>query len=131
MLAVSASKAVWYLSRGTGLVSLLLLTVSVTLGIVTSVRWMSERWPRFATTFLHRNVSMLAVAFLIAHIVTVVLDGFAPIGWKDAIVPFASPYRPIWLGLGAVAFDLVLGVIAFVLVQQRRRRAADIDHTDD
>jgi len=115
---VSAS-TLWYLSRGTGIVSLLLLTGSVLLGIVTSVRWMSDLWPRFATTFLHRNISMLAVVFLVAHIATVVLDGFAPIGWKDAVVPFASAYRPLWLGFGAVAFDLVLALVATSLLRNR------------
>jgi DMSO/TMAO reductase YedYZ heme-binding membrane subunit len=119
MLAASTANALWYLSRGTGVVSLLLLTASVVLGMVTSVRWMSERWPRFVTTFLHRNVSLLAVVFLIAHISTVVLDGFAPIGWKDAVVPFASPYRSIWLGLGTVAFDLVLALVVTSLFRNR------------
>ena len=80
---------------------------------------MSDRWPRFATTFLHRNISMLAVVFLVAHIATVVLDGFAPIGWKDAVVPFASAYRPLWLGFGAVAFDLVLALVVTSLLRNR------------
>jgi DMSO/TMAO reductase YedYZ heme-binding membrane subunit len=118
-LAASGPPALWYLARGTGVVSLLLLTASVALGIVTSVHWVSKRWPRFATTFLHRNVSMLAVAFLVAHVATVVVDGFAPIGWKDAVVPFASPYRPIWLGFGAVAFDLVLALVCTSLLRNR------------
>ena len=80
---------------------------------------MSDRWPRFATTFLHRNISMLAVVFLVAHVATVVLDGFAPIGWKDAVVPFASAYRPLWLGFGAVAFDLVLALVVTSLLRNR------------
>jgi DMSO/TMAO reductase YedYZ heme-binding membrane subunit len=118
-LAVSGATTLWYLARGTGIVSLLLLTFSVALGIVTAVHWSSRRWPRFSITFLHRNVSLLAVVFLVAHIATIVLDGFAPIGWKDAVVPFASPYRPLWLGLGTVAFDLVLALVATSLLRNR------------
>ena len=70
------------------------------------------RWPRFVVAGLHRNVTLLAVAFLAVHVVTTVADGYAPIGLKDAVIPFLSPYRPIWLGLGALAFDLLLALIA-------------------
>jgi sulfoxide reductase heme-binding subunit YedZ len=48
--------------------------------------------------------------FLAIHVASVVIDGFAPIGWLAAFIPFASPYRPIWLGLGAVVTDLLLAV---------------------
>ena len=106
-------------SRGTGIVSLLLLTVSVVLGIVTSVRWSTPRWPRFSIGFVHRNASLLAIALLIVHITTVVIDGFAPIGWKDAVIPFASGYRPVWLGLGTLAFDLVLALTITSLLRTR------------
>jgi sulfoxide reductase heme-binding subunit YedZ len=109
----------WYLARGAGIVSLLLLTGSVLLGILTSVRWMSDRWPRFTTTYLHRNLSLLAVVFLVLHVATVVIDGFAPIRWLDVVIPFASPYRPFWLGLGTIAFDLVLALVATSLLRHR------------
>ena len=115
----STPPVVWYIARGSGIVSLLLLTASVALGIVTTVRWESARWPRFTTSFLHRNVSLLAVVFLGVHIATVVLDGFAPIGWKDAVIPFVSPYRPFWLGLGAVAFDLIVALVVTSLLRKR------------
>lgn len=119
MLAVSRTQAVWYLTRGTGLVALLLLTTSVVLGIVEISGWSRPGWPRFLTAGLHRNVSLLAVAFLVVHVATSVWDGFAPIGWLDSVVPFLSPYRPVWLGLGAVAFDLLLAVIITSLVRGR------------
>lgn len=119
MLAAQSARALWYLSRGTGLVSLVLLTASVVLGITEVVRWASERWPRFVTAALHRNVSLLATAFIGVHIATAVVDGFAPIRWLDALVPFTSAYRPIWLGLGAVAVDLFLALIVTSLLRQR------------
>ncbi len=119
VLGASASLWMWYVARAAGIVSLLLLTGSVLLGILTSVRWFSDRWPRFTTTLVHRNLSLLAVVFLAIHVATVVIDGFAPIRWLDAVVPFASPYRPFWLGLGTVAFDLVLALIATSLLRNR------------
>ena len=46
--------------------------------------------------------------FVVVHVVTTVADGYTTIGLTDAVIPFVSPYRPVWLGLGAIAFDLLL-----------------------
>jgi predicted ferric reductase len=118
-VATTHSRALWYLTRGSGLVALVLLTASVVLGILEVKRWATERWPRFMTAALHKNVSLLAVVFLGVHIATTVVDGFAPIGWADAVVPFRSPYRPLWLGLGALAVDLLLAVVVTSLLRAR------------
>ena len=104
--------------RSTGFVTLIFLTASVALGVLTMARLRSTAWPRFVTQGLHRNVSLLAICFLGAHIATTVLDGFAPIGWLDAIVPFISAYRPVWLGLGALALDLLTAVVVTSLVRR-------------
>jgi methionine sulfoxide reductase heme-binding subunit len=121
MLALSSAgaKALWYVTRGTGLVALVLLTASVLLGVLEVKRWSSKRWPRFVTAGLHRNLSLLAVVFLGVHIASAVVDGFAPIGWLDAVVPFHSPYRPLWLGLGAVATDLLIALVVTSLLRGR------------
>jgi predicted ferric reductase len=118
-LASAGPSTYWYLTRSTGAVSLILLTLSVALGVAGAVRWSSPRWPRFVLDSLHRNVSLLAVAFLLAHILTAVLDSFAPISLTDAIIPFAGSYRPFWLGLGAIAFDLLLAVAITSMVRRR------------
>src|ERR1700683_2907647 len=112
-------RAYWDLTRSTGAVSLILLTLSVALGVAGPLRFTSTRWPRFVLDSLHRNVSLLALAFLLAHILIAVLDSFAPISLTDAIVPFASSYRPFWLGLGAISFDLLLAVAATSMVRRR------------
>ena len=104
------STALWYLTRATGLVSLILLSATVVLGIVSSVGWATERWPRFLSQAVHRNLSLLCLAVIIIHVVTTVGDGYVPIGLADAIIPFLTPYRPLWVGLGALAFDLLLAV---------------------
>jgi DMSO/TMAO reductase YedYZ heme-binding membrane subunit len=117
--ALTKGSALWYLARGSGIVALLLLSVSVVLGVLTTERWRPGALPRFVTTHLHRNSSLLAVVFLALHIATVVADGFAPIGWLAAVIPFASPYRRVWLGLGAVAVDLLLAVLITTALRQR------------
>ncbi|HSZ05203.1 MAG TPA: ferric reductase-like transmembrane domain-containing protein [Solirubrobacteraceae bacterium] len=118
-LAAEGPSLDWYLTRSTGAVALLLLSVAIALGVVDVKRWSTPRWPRFVVDSLHRNVSLLALAFLVVHILTSVLDSFAPIGLIDAVVPFVGSYRPFWLGLGAVAFDLILAVIVTSLLRAR------------
>jgi hypothetical protein len=119
VLAVSGPSAYWYLTRGCGVVALLLLTTGVVLGVLTSTRWAAPRWPRFVVSGLHRNVTLLALAFVCVHVLTTILDGYAPIGLRDAVIPFVSRYRPLWLGFGAVAFDLLLAIIATSLLRAR------------
>jgi methionine sulfoxide reductase heme-binding subunit len=119
LLAASNAKALWYLTRGTGVVSLVLLTAVLVLGVVGTTRWRSERWPRFLVAGLHRNLTLFAIAFVVVHVVTTVADGFAPIRLVDAVVPFISVYRPIWLGLGALAFDLLLALTFTSLLRAR------------
>jgi sulfoxide reductase heme-binding subunit YedZ len=118
-LAAIGPTAYWYLARGTGVVTLVLLTASVVLGILGPLRVAGDRWPRFAVDTVHRDVSLLVVVLLAVHIATSVLDGFAPISLTAAIIPFISPYRPIWLGLGAVAFDILLALVITSLLRRR------------
>jgi Ferric reductase like transmembrane component len=119
----------WYLTRSTGVVSLLLLTLTVVLGVIDVRRWSTPAWPRFVLDSLHRSVSMLVLVFLGLHIVTAALDSFAPIALIDAVLPFIGSYRPVWLGLGAVAFDLLLAIAITSLMRERLgHRAWRITH---
>ncbi len=113
------STALWYLTRATGLVSLILLSATVVLGTVASVGWTSDRWPRFLSQSVHRNLSLFCIALIGVHVVTTVGDGYVPIGLADAVIPFRSPYRPIWVGLGAVAFDMLLAVAITSALRRR------------
>jgi predicted ferric reductase len=118
-LAASGPSLYWYLTRATGAVALLLLTVAIVLGVIDVQRWSTPRWPRFVVDSLHRNVSLLAMVFLVLHILTSVLDSFAPISLVDAFIPFTGAYRTFWLGLGAVSFDLLLAVTVTSLLRRR------------
>jgi methionine sulfoxide reductase heme-binding subunit len=109
----------WYVTRATGLVTLLLLTASVLLGLLTAGRFRSERWPRFLTQGLHGNVSLLVLAFLTLHVASTVLDSYTSISLTAAFVPFASSYKTLWLSLGAVALDLLIAVAATSLLRGR------------
>ncbi len=121
MIAAAAPgpSPLWYLTRGTGPITTILLTVSVALGVANVRRVRTNALPRFVLDAVHRNASLLAVAFLFAHITTSLLDGFAPIALLDVVIPFRSAYRPLWLGFGAVAFDLLIALTLTSLVRRR------------
>jgi sulfoxide reductase heme-binding subunit YedZ len=116
---LASTTAYWYLTRSTGAVALLLLTATVALGVVDLRRVASETWPRFVVDELHRNLALLTIVFLVLHILTSVLDSFAPISLSASVIPFVSSYRPFWLGLGAVSFDLLLAVTITSLMRRR------------
>jgi DMSO/TMAO reductase YedYZ heme-binding membrane subunit len=109
---------VWYATRGAGAVSLLLLSAVVGLGIVSVMRWQTPGWPRFLSSGLHRNLALIAMIFLGLHIVTAVVDPFTALGWNAALTPFSSSYRRLWLGLGAVALDLLLAIVVTSLLRR-------------
>jgi predicted ferric reductase len=111
--------ALWYATRATGLVTLLLLTASVLLGLLTTGRFTSEKWPRFLTVGLHRNLSLLVLVFLALHVGTTVIDTFVSIPVVSVFIPFTSSYQPFWLGLGAVALDLLIALVASSLIRNR------------
>jgi predicted ferric reductase len=113
------SKALWYLTRGSGIVALVLLTIAVVVGLLTAGRWSGRRWPRFVVEGLHRNISLLAPVFVIVHIASSVLDKYVSIRWLDAIVPFGASYKPLWLGIGALSFDVFLAVAITSLVRTK------------
>jgi methionine sulfoxide reductase heme-binding subunit len=107
----------WYVNRGSGAVTMLLLTASVVLGIGTTVRWKSTFWPRYINAGLHRNVSLMFVCFLVVHVAAAILDPFARLGLTDALIPFTSSYRPFWLGLGVVAAELAVALLLTTAVR--------------
>ena len=109
----------WYATRATGLVTLLLLTVSVLLGILTAGRFSTRRWPRFLSQGLHRNISLLVLVFLALHVGTTVIDTYTSIPLTAAFIPFASSYKAAWLSLGAVALDMLIALIATSLLRMR------------
>lgn len=109
----------WFISRGSGLVLLVLFTAVVMLGTATRLGWAPPRWPRFVAAELHRSLALFAVALLGLHVVTAIADPYVPIGWAATAVPFLSPYRTAAIGLGTLAVDLGGAVLLTSLVRHR------------
>ena len=114
-----SNPAVWYLMRGSGVVTLILFTSVVVLGIATTMRFRPGRLPRFVTLGLHRSVSLLAVLFLGIHVATALADSYAKVGLAQALVPLPSAKYGLFLGLGALSLDLLAAVLVTSVIRHR------------
>ena len=112
-----SDQLLWYTTRAAGAVSMILLTGVVVLGVMSTLRATPRGLPRFFTPGLHRNIALVTLVFLALHIVTAVVDPFTNLGWTAALIPFSSYYRTFWLGLGTIAFELLLAVVLTSLVR--------------
>jgi sulfoxide reductase heme-binding subunit YedZ len=113
------SSTLWYLSRATGLITLVVFTATFALGLLTAGRVNSATWPRFVTEHLHRNLSLIAIGMVGVHALLPIIDDYVPISPLDAVVPFVSAYLPIWVGFGAIALDVMLALILTSLLRHR------------
>ncbi len=115
----AGTQYLWFLSRSSGVALLALLSVVVALGVATRLgsapRWLA----RFAVAELHRTLALFAVVLLALHVVTAILDPYVTIGWAAAVVPFASSYRTLAVGVGTLAADLAGAVLVTSLVRAR------------
>ena len=110
----------WYLNRSTGFVILGLFTMTTALGVLATSGRAGRGLPRFVTQSFHRNVALLSVVMLGAHVVTAVADTYVDIRWWQALVPYVgSTYEPVWLALGTVALDLILVITVTSLFRDR------------
>ena len=118
-MGVTSSTALWYASRATGVVALVLLTAVLVLGILVTRKRSLPGLARFGTAGLHRNLSLLAVLFVAVHVITAIADPYVTIGIAAAVIPFTSPYETFWLGLGAASLDLMAALIVTSLLRAR------------
>jgi DMSO/TMAO reductase YedYZ heme-binding membrane subunit/ferredoxin len=105
-------------SAATGVISMALLTAVVVLGVLVNRRGRLPGLPRFAGLSLHRYLSLLAIGFLTVHVLTAVAAPLAGIGLTAAVIPFTSTREPVWMGLGAVSFDLMIALIVTSLLRR-------------
>jgi sulfoxide reductase heme-binding subunit YedZ len=104
------TQILWFASRATGAVSLVLFTAALVLGILVAGRAGVAGLPRAGTQRLHRSLSLVAISFLAVHVVTAIADGYVDITWWDVLLPFGAGYDPFWVGLGTVAVDLLVAI---------------------
>lgn len=108
---------VWFTARGAGLTALILLTVSIALGALVSRR--SAPAGRYVVQYLHRACAGLGLTVLALHVGTILADSYAHVGWRGALIPFTSGYRPTWIALGSLAAYTFVGVAVLGLARAR------------
>ena len=108
--------AVWYLMRSTGIVALLLLTISFALGVATTNRWRPPTSRLYVTTEVHRYAALLSVAFIAVHVLTAIVDPDAQVRALTAVWPFGSPFS---LAVGTLSLDLIAAVVITSLGRRR------------
>ena len=117
--AAAGSQGLWLVSRASGLALLVLFSVVMVLGIAARLGSAPRRWPRFVVPEVHRTLALFAIAFLALHVVTAILDPFVSIGWAATVLPFASGYRTLAIGLGTLTVDLGGAVLLTSLMRRR------------
>jgi sulfoxide reductase heme-binding subunit YedZ len=117
------STALWYATRATGLMALVLLTLTMVFGMTTTTRTRARNWPGFAQQEMHRRISILSVVFVGLHVLTSVMDTFVNIPLAAVVIPFTSKYQGFWVGVGAIALDLMIAVFVTSLLRERMRPA--------
>jgi sulfoxide reductase heme-binding subunit YedZ len=106
----------WYVTRAAGIVAFLLLWFSTVLGLSVSSKQLEKLLDRMFTYDFHEFISLLSIGFLLLHIVVLMLDRYLPYNLLQVLVPFLSPYRPLWVGIGVLAaYLIVLVTVTFYL----------------
>jgi DMSO/TMAO reductase YedYZ heme-binding membrane subunit len=100
-----------------GVFALIGLTASVAVGLVATDRIIMTPAHRVMAQAVHKAVSFVALAFLVIHIVTEILAQRVHV--IDAFIPFLSPYRTFYIGLGTIASDLILLVVVTSIFRKR------------
>ena len=124
LLALDSVQLWWYVTRASGIIAYLLLWFSTILGLAVTSKYLDGMLDRLFTYDFHEFVSLLSVGFTLVHVIVLMLDLYMPYSLAQILVPFISPYRPFWVGVGVISFYVILLVtITFYLRNKIGRRA--------
>ena len=100
-----------------GVLALVGLTGSVLMGLVATDRIVMKPGHRVMAQAVHRAFAFGTLAFLIIHITTEILAQRSHV--IDAVIPFLSPYRTFYIGLGTIASDLIVLLVVTSILRKR------------
>lgn len=113
------TEALWALGRGTGIVALIMFTITMVLGIVTRSGRAVPGLGRFGVADVHRTAALTGTGLIALHMGSLFFDPYAQLKLVDFIFPFLGAYKPLWLGLGTLAVDLLVVVTVVSLLRHR------------
>ncbi|HVM72524.1 MAG TPA: hypothetical protein VMT91_12260 [Anaerolineales bacterium] len=124
LFALDSVQVWWYVTRAAGIIAYLLLWFSTILGLAVTSKYLDGMLDRLFTYDFHEFISLLAVGFTLLHVIVLMLDKYMPYSLAQILVPFISPYRPVWVGVGVISFYIILLVtITFYLRNKIGTRA--------
>ena len=124
LFALDSLQIWWYVTRASGIIAYLLLWFSTILGLAVTSKYLDGMLDRLFTYDFHEFISLLSVGFTLVHVIVLMLDLYMPYSLAQILEPFISPYRPFWVGVGVIAFYIILLVtITFYLRNRIGTRA--------
>ncbi|MDD5369066.1 MAG: ferric reductase-like transmembrane domain-containing protein [Anaerolineaceae bacterium] len=108
LFAADSVQVMWFITRAAGFTAYILIWLSVAWGLAVSNKILDHLLHRQITYDFHQFISLLAIGFLLLHIGILLFDRYLPYSVLQILVPFLSPYRPLWVGIGVIAFYLTL-----------------------
>jgi sulfoxide reductase heme-binding subunit YedZ len=107
---LTSSSIDWYAARAAGVAAYVILTAVLVLGLTMAGKKNFPRWPKFAVEDVHRFGGLLVGTFVSIHVLTIAIDSYLPFSIGSLMIPFLSPYKPLWVALGIVAAELLLAL---------------------
>ncbi len=129
LFALDSVQLWWYITRASGIIAYLLLWFSMVLGLGVTSKFFDHLLDRVFTYDFHQFISLLSIAFMLLHVIVLLFDRYLPYSIWQVLVPFISPYRPFWVGVGVIAFYFTLLVtVTFYLRKRIGMRAFRLIH---
>ncbi|HFC12291.1 MAG TPA: ferric reductase-like protein [Anaerolineae bacterium] len=107
-ILVSSDKLSWYLTRASGVVAYLSLATSTVWGLLLSTKLVKKVVPAVLSLAMHTYLSWLAIGLVAFHAFVLLFDNYYTYSVANLLIPFTGPYKPVYVGLGIVAFYLML-----------------------
>lgn len=101
----------WYVTRASGLTAYFLAFLIMVFGIGIQTRLIYKVINPLTALAAHRFVGIALSVTILTHVVSLLFDKFLKFTILDLLVPFASPYKPLLVSLGIIAFYLFSAVI--------------------
>ncbi len=113
------SKLSWHLVRSSGVIAYLLLMASILWGLFISAQFVKDWSPGPVSMTVHSTISWLALILSLVHALLLLLDDYFTYTLGDLFIPFMGPYRPEAVGLGTLAFWVIVVVTLSFAVKKR------------
>jgi predicted ferric reductase len=119
LFAIDSTQLWWYVTRSAGILAYLLLWLSTVWGLAVPSKIISPVLDQTYTFDFHEFISLLSIGFALLHIIVLSLDRYLPYSTLQILIPFLSPYRPLWVGIGVISFYIIVLVTVTFYLRSR------------